>query len=254
MPPPQDQPSARHLEDDHVFQALLSRITSLKPGERLPSERSLAGDLSINRTTLRDRLQSLESLGVLDRRTGSGTYVKAISPQTVSTVVSLGLIGRGLTIESLQPVRVALERQAAKEAASRAAPGPMAIMATSVKRMDLSSDPLELYAADLDFHRALFEASSSPALIFFADALADVLARSVEQRRARMQQLAHDSALMREVHRAIYDAVLSGDEAASMEAVESHFRVIDSLVLDSESGPDGGNGEWYRRASDVSSV
>jgi GntR family transcriptional repressor for pyruvate dehydrogenase complex len=242
MASPQDETSARHLEDDQLLMALLGRITSLKPGERLPSERSLAGDLSVNRTTLRDRLQSLESLGVLDRRTGSGTYVKAISPQTVSTVVSLGLIGRGLTIESLQPVRVALERQAAKEAAVRAAPGPMAIMATSVKRMDLTSDPHELYAADLDFHRALFEASNSPALIFFADALADVLARSVEQRRARMMQLAHDSALMREVHRVIYEAVLSGDEAASMEAVDNHFRTIDALALELPST----YGEWAR--------
>jgi DNA-binding FadR family transcriptional regulator len=57
-----------------------------------------------------------------------------------------------------------------------------------------------------------------------------------------MQQLAHDSALMREVHRAIYEAVLSGDEAASMEAVENHFRTIDALSLDLPST----DGEWAR--------
>jgi GntR family transcriptional repressor for pyruvate dehydrogenase complex len=218
--------TAGGLESDEVFRALVSLVGALGDGDRLPSERDLAARLGVHRSTLRDRLQSLESLGVLRRRTGSGTYVQRISPQTVALVLNLGLTDSGLTMDSLQPLRVALERQAAKEAAARAAAGPMAAMATAVKRMDVTESPQEMYDADLDFHRALFAASESPALIFLADALSGVLARSVEQRLARLQKVARDAELMRGLHRRIYDAVLSGDSQAAMRAVDTHFETI----------------------------
>jgi GntR family transcriptional regulator, transcriptional repressor for pyruvate dehydrogenase complex len=218
--------SVGSLESDEVFRSLVSLVGSLGDGDRLPSERDLAARLGVHRSTLRDRLQSLESLGVLRRRTGSGTYVQRISPQTVSMVLNLGLIGSGLTMDSLHPLRVALERQAAKEAASRVAAGPMALMAIAVKRMDVTRIPRELYEADIEFHRALFAASESPALIFLADALSGVLARSVEQRLAREKLVADDGELMPDLHRGIYDAVLSGDCQAAMCAVDTHFETI----------------------------
>lgn len=212
--------------DDLVFRALLERIGSLKVGDRLPAERELSHEFAVSRTMLRDRLQSLEALGLVERRVGSGAFVQAIAPETVATVLSLGLAGSDLTIASMQSVRVALERQAAFEAAARAVPAPMAVMATMVKRMEQTSDPRELYDADVAFHRALFEASESPALVFFSQALASVLARSVELRLARMRRLTDDTAVIRDVHRDVYDAILSGDASEAMAAIDRHFTVL----------------------------
>ncbi|EPJ47891.1 MAG: hypothetical protein OFPI_31460 [Osedax symbiont Rs2] len=46
------------------------------PGERLPVESKLAQDLGVAIGTLRKALAQLESEGLLERRQGSGTYVK----------------------------------------------------------------------------------------------------------------------------------------------------------------------------------
>lgn len=46
------------------------------PGERLPTEAQLAKDLDVAVGTLRKALDSLEQNGLLERRQGSGTYVK----------------------------------------------------------------------------------------------------------------------------------------------------------------------------------
>jgi GntR family transcriptional regulator len=46
-----------------------------QPGEQLPSETDLAGQLGISRPTLREALQNLEQEGVLVRRHGVGTFV-----------------------------------------------------------------------------------------------------------------------------------------------------------------------------------
>ena len=46
-----------------------------RPGERLPPEQELSGQLGISRGTLRTALQRLEESGEIVRRQGSGTYV-----------------------------------------------------------------------------------------------------------------------------------------------------------------------------------
>lgn len=49
----------------------------LVEGERLPPEREMAADLGISVGTLRKSLADLEARGLLDRRQGSGNYIKS---------------------------------------------------------------------------------------------------------------------------------------------------------------------------------
>ena len=64
-----------------VYREVIDRINTLieegnlKPGDRLPSERILAEKLGVSRTTLRQGIKVLESIGRLETRVGSGTYL-----------------------------------------------------------------------------------------------------------------------------------------------------------------------------------
>lgn len=53
----------------------------LKPGDRLPTVRQLAVDLSINPNTVIRAYRELEIEGVLDTQQGSGTYVGERPPE-----------------------------------------------------------------------------------------------------------------------------------------------------------------------------
>lgn len=48
----------------------------VEPGSKLPTERQLANDLGVDRTSLRVALKQLESMKVLDIRQGGGIYVR----------------------------------------------------------------------------------------------------------------------------------------------------------------------------------
>lgn len=48
----------------------------LPPGSRLPPERELADQLSVNRTTVREALHKLESMGLVEIKHGSGIFVR----------------------------------------------------------------------------------------------------------------------------------------------------------------------------------
>ncbi len=60
-----------------IVDTLLDRIESaeLTPGDRLPSERALAAEFTVNRRTIRQALEVLERRGLVERRRGAGTFV-----------------------------------------------------------------------------------------------------------------------------------------------------------------------------------
>jgi len=216
---------------DELLNKLLVLIEEVGPGGRIPPERELSELLRASRTALRSRLRMLEAVGALERRGSAGTYARTMAPGDVADALRLGLAASPLASgESFQSVRVALERQAAKQAAEQAHPVPVAYAEEAVMRMERSVDPEELYEADLDFHRYLFQASGDKALIFFSDAVGDLLAASVTARRERMRALSSDVEEMRTLHRDILDAIKRQDAAEAMKAVDRHFDHIDTLT------------------------
>ena len=78
--------------DDAVLKALAGFVMQeqLEPGEKLPTERILAERLKVSRNTVREALTRWEGLGLVERRQGSGTYLKA--------AVSLDMLHMPLTL------------------------------------------------------------------------------------------------------------------------------------------------------------
>lgn len=70
-----------------LYQVVLERIRALvvglQPGDQLPSERDLAERLGVSRVSVRQALKVLESMGLIDTRVGSGTFVRDQSDTTV---------------------------------------------------------------------------------------------------------------------------------------------------------------------------
>ena len=62
---------------------------TFRAGDRLPPERELAARLGISRGALREALRSLESVGVLQARVGSGRYVTANRSRDPSSGISM---------------------------------------------------------------------------------------------------------------------------------------------------------------------
>ena len=60
-----------------IVEELLARIEGgdLAPADRLPPERALSVEFSVNRRTLRHALDVLERRGLIERRQGAGTFV-----------------------------------------------------------------------------------------------------------------------------------------------------------------------------------
>ena len=92
-PPP--EPEFTQVQSGRAFEGISSQIRdamasgALKPGSRLPPERSLSVQFGVSRNTLREALRTLESSGVLQLRRGAhaGAYIKQSSGQGVATAL-----------------------------------------------------------------------------------------------------------------------------------------------------------------------
>lgn len=222
-----------HFGSDEVSKALAGVIRSTPPGQRLPTERDLVAMLGVSRTALRDRLQTLEGLGVICRRQGAGTFVvQQLDPTGLAFALDLAITGSHLPLEALHSVRVALERQAGLEAARVGDPVLIGYLEKALNTIVESDDGEVVDEADFEFHYRLLRAAGNPALSFFADALAGVLHEALRHRRAEMRARMNDRdrEVMANVHRAIFVAVRAGDPSRAAAAVDAHFDAYRELV------------------------
>lgn len=201
----------------------------LRPGERLPPERELAAQMDVSRPTLRDALAELEARGLIVVRPGGGAFVaevlgSAFSPPLIELFATLDL-----ALFDYIDFRRDLEGLAAARAAERATEADKEVIRSVFQRMLEAHDqknPEKEAEIDADFHMAIFEAAHNVVMLHMARSLYELLRRGVfyNRRVTYAEQDSRDSLLAQ--HRAIHDAVLSGDPAAARAEVEAHMDYI----------------------------
>ena len=141
------------------------RLGILAPGARLPSERELAEQLAISRSTLRQAITALVESGHLTSvrgRTG-GTFVV---PEPPLAEGSPGPLPDGW--QEVLDVRIAVEVGVVTVAADRIDDDALQTMQDAVDRMDAATEFEEYRRADVRFHIAIAQATGVPRLVALA--------------------------------------------------------------------------------------
>ena len=141
---------------------LLERIRSGEwhLGEKLPGETTLAPQLGVGRSTVREAIRQLAGRGVLASRQGAGVFVIALdAPEDWDAVL------RRADIVSVIEGRIAIETEAAALAAARRTPTELRAMRRALaERAAHRSGIEELVDADMAFHRSIVTAAHNPIL------------------------------------------------------------------------------------------
>ena len=214
-------PITRKNAAEVVFDDIRSAITSgrLAVGTRLPSEAQLAGRFGVSRPIVREALRSLQTLGLTQTRTGSGTYVLNTSPVSE---LSYG----GYSARDLIEARPFIEVPAAGWAALRRSAGQLAHLLGLCDKMDRQTDPQKWELLDSEFHCAIAEASGNTV---FSKIVADAREALIQQ-----SELVNLMPGRREAsnveHRRIVEAIEAGSEAEARAAMEAHLSKVKTAV------------------------
>ena len=198
---------------------------SLQAGEQLPSERELAEQLGVSRSTVREAVQFLGALGLVEIRHGSGTFVR--SDGDLPSEWLQWTQRHQVQVHELLEVRRGLEAVAAELAAERS--HDLGAMEAALADMEAAIDGPDvpgLVEADLAFHTALAAASGNTALRHLTDSLGRELLR---ERGAIWNEPGRPERSLRE-HRRIYEAVSAGDALGARTALVDHLHSVEQDV------------------------
>lgn len=217
---------------DSVAGELENRILegSLKPGDRLPSERELALELGVSRPSLREAMQKLVSKGLLTTRHGGGTHVTDKLEAHFADPWQDMLSGHPLLHRDLLEFRQMLEGQAAALAADRATDIDLqrldAAYAALEGKFELSQDLNACVEADVAFHQAIAEASHNVMIGHLSASLMRVIhghvARNLEHLHARPQRWDQ----LQSQHHAIWQAIRERKPEAAAQAARDHIEFV----------------------------
>lgn len=211
---------------DQAAELLLDRIQSGEwpLGAKLPGETTLAPQLGVGRSTIREAIRQLAGRGVLATRQGSGVFVTALeAPESWDDVL------RRTDILAVIEARIAIECEAAALAAERHTPSDMgtirlALTARAEKRSEIESH----VDADTAFHRAVVAAAHNPILLDLFDSFTPRLRGAmVEMLRLRS---AFGSDEDHAVHRDLVEAIARRDAAAASAMSRTHLESLGNAL------------------------
>ena len=147
---------------EQAADALLERIRGgeWSLGHKLPGETTLAPQLGVGRSTIREAIRQLAGRGVLATRQGAGVFVVATdAPEDWDSVV------RRADIDSVVEARIAIEVEASALAAERHTPSELRAMRQAVAKRDAHRTDIETHVdADIALHRSIVSAAHNPIL------------------------------------------------------------------------------------------
>lgn len=130
-------------------------------GTRLPGETTLARELGVGRSTVREALRALAGAGLVRPRQGAGVFVTATEPaEDWPTRL------RRAAVTDVYEVRAAVEVHAARLAAHRRTPDDITAMerALAGRLAAADADDTAFVDADIAFHAAVVAAAHNPVL------------------------------------------------------------------------------------------
>jgi len=145
---------------DQVQKLIISE--SLRPGDKLPSERELAERMSVSRTVVREAIRVLGVRGLVKVKAGCGTYVQQPTPKDTAAPIELLLKLRQCPdfFSNLYEIRHMIEIEIAGLAAERATDEDYVALEAAVEGMAAhAKGPEQFVQYDLAFRSALAAAT-----------------------------------------------------------------------------------------------
>ena len=213
-----------------VREEILAMVSSgdLKPGDRLPAERSLAQKLGVSRNVVREALRSLASMNVVDIRQGSGAFVSSLDIDSLIAPLEYAVALDQAALEHLAEARLVLEPAIASLAAERATEGDVAALRAIVRDSRvLVDDPDRFVEADVTLHRKIVEIARNPVLGRVIESLGRLIRASHEfttTSGAIRVQAARD-------HDRVVETLAARDAAGAAAAMRDHLMHVESVLV-----------------------
>jgi GntR family transcriptional repressor for pyruvate dehydrogenase complex len=205
-----------------VTEQLIQAIRPLAPGTRLPSTQELTRRLGVGRSTVREALNGLATLGMVEIRHGMGVVVAAGAALDQGQDAIALALAKGVTrdlLEARQIVEVANARLAAQRRTETDLRDLEAVLESHARCLDYPLKPAA------EFHVLIAEASHNEVLVgVFRSFLKPMVTRGPRL----YEQLEDFGEWELDQHRSIYEAIRAADPEEAAERMRRHVTAMET--------------------------
>lgn len=199
---------------------------SYKPGQRLPSERELAELLSVSRPSVREAMRSLQTLGIIEIRSGEGTFLND-NVSILADHFKMNYLLKKYSILELIEARKILEVEIAAIAAKKATPENKEMLEDIHSEIFKTQGDLEAFLkCDFSFHLAVAETSQNSVLREMLNTTRDLLLEANVDVIKKPGQI--ETAIRS--HGNILKAILDGDVDRAKKEMLYHLETIEVAI------------------------
>jgi GntR family transcriptional repressor for pyruvate dehydrogenase complex len=210
---------------DQVRSQIMAMLQNgrLQVGDQLPPEGALARRMGVSQVPVREAVKSLEHIGLLTvkRGSGGGVFVSEPSLEPFSRFFTLLLSMGKASVQEITEARLMVEPGVAALAAQHAEAGQLEALRKAHQEYEAAvrqDKPRKV--SDMEFHVILAEASRNKVLEMLLKALVPLLFRTAQDHEFDQANRLRG---IRE-HQAVLRAVESRDPAAAEKAMAEHIR------------------------------
>ncbi len=194
------------------------------PGDRLPSERSLAQQFHISRHSLREALRILDVMGLIEIKVGDGIYVKEVNflpyIESLNFSIKTRLQAERNTLVKLWETRRMLEVGMVDIAAKQMNDSFLKSLWWCIEEMKKNIDHQDAFiSSGIRFHRLIAEIGQNEVLILVWDMLANLIRTSQN----KIYRIPWSPKKALAAHKKIYRALEARDSKKAVEAMKQHM-------------------------------
>jgi DNA-binding FadR family transcriptional regulator len=219
------------MKDRRLYHSVAKKILKLietgvfPPGSRLPGERELAEKFGVSRVTIREAEISLQALGHIKIKTGSGVYVQN-SKEPDNVVIP------DISAFELTEARLLFESETAALAARDISDETLELLEMHIEVMQNADNEDEAEIADRDFHLTIATAAGNSAVRYIVEKLWEIRTDLEPVRNVYASVCTQDMATRTNEHTEILEALRRHDPAAARSAMRKHFRRLLEALID----------------------
>jgi len=230
IPVSQEAPTSEKIRrrklSDEILDRLLQMIEQgeVEPGGFLPSERDLMTRFGVGRPAIREALQGLAAMGIIQIQHGERSRRVSLGPQTVLEQIDRSV--RYLLQTSpelrghLREARLSFEAGMVRLAAHNAKPSDITSLRAALERQRAAvADAAQFVAADIAFHNAIAAVSGNPIYI----AVSQALLQWVFELYPRLLRVPGVEDLTLQEHESVVNAIAAHDEDKATRALAAHL-------------------------------
>lgn len=204
---------------------------TLKKGDKLPTERELAEQLQVSRTSVREAIRALEVIGLVESRQGAGNYIRDTFESSLFEPMSMMFLLEESNPREIVELRKVLEIETVVLAASRITKEELAYLEQLLEEMRKSNTEEVNVVLDKKFHYSIARASKNLLIINVLQVISQLIDDLIKGSREKILSIEENRIKLTQQHELIYNALKNGDTKGAFEAMNGHFRLIEEYYL-----------------------